>query len=114
MNFNISQQSNFTIIQSTVEKLDASNATELKSELLILSKNGVNNMILDLSKTRYCDSSGLSAILTANRFCKDTNGQLVITGMQTNVAKMITIAQLNKVLNITDEMESATVFFDKK
>ncbi len=114
MNFKISQQTNFTIIQSDVEKLDASNASELKSELLVLSKNGVNNMILDLSKTRYCDSSGLSAILTANRFCKDTNGQLVIAGMQTNVAKMIAIAQLDKVLNITDELESASSYFDQK
>ncbi len=76
MNFIIAQDNNVTVIQSSVEKLDASNAPDLKSELLLLNKNGVNSIILDLSKTRYCDSSGLSAILTANRLCKDTNGQI--------------------------------------
>ena len=72
MNFKISQEEKFTTIQSNVEKLDATNAPELKSELVVLNKGGVNTIVLDLSKTRYCDSSGLSAILTANRLCKDT------------------------------------------
>ncbi|MNU94770.1 putative anti-sigma factor antagonist [compost metagenome] len=107
MNFIIAQDTNFAIIQSSVEKLDASNASELKDELLVLSKKGVNSMILDLSKSRYCDSSGLSAILTANRLCKDTNGQFILCGLQENVAKMIRIAQLDKVLNISETLDEA-------
>lgn len=107
MNFIIAQDTNFTVIQSSVEKLDASNAPDLKSELLLLSKSGVNCIILDLSKTRYCDSSGLSAVLTANRLCKDTNGQFVLCGLQENVAKMIRIAQLDKVLSISETLAEA-------
>ncbi len=107
MNFIIAQDINFTVIQSSVEKLDASNAPDLKSELLLLNKNGVNSIILDLSRTRYCDSSGLSAILTANRLCKDTNGQFILCGLQENVAKMIRIAQLDKVLSISETLEEA-------
>ncbi|WP_343604476.1 STAS domain-containing protein [Fluviicola sp.] len=107
MNFIIAQDTNFAVIQSSVEKLDASNASELKDELLTLSKKGVNSLILDLSKSRYCDSSGLSAILTANRLCKDTNGQFVLCGLQENVAKMIRIAQLDKVLNISETLDEA-------
>lgn len=107
MNFIIAQDINVTVIQSSVEKLDASNASELKSELLLLNKGGVNSIILDLSKTRYCDSSGLSAILTANRLCKDTNGQFILCGLQENVAKMIRIAQLDKVLNIAETLDEA-------
>ncbi|MNE97468.1 putative anti-sigma factor antagonist [compost metagenome] len=64
-------------------------------------------MILDLSKSRYCDSSGLSAILTANRLCKDTNGQFILCGLQENVAKMIRIAQLDKVLTISETLDEA-------
>ncbi len=107
MNFIIAQDTNFTVIQSSVEKLDASNASELKNELLVLNKKGVNSIILDLSKSRYCDSSGLSAILTANRLCKDTNGQFILCGLQENVAKMIRIAQLDKVLNISETLDEA-------
>ena len=107
MKFQVNQDSNTAVIQVMVEKLDASNASELKSELLILNKNGVNSMVLDLTKTRYCDSSGLSSILTANRLCKETNGTFVLAGLQKNVMDMIRIAQLDRVLNITETVSQA-------
>jgi anti-sigma B factor antagonist len=67
----------------------------------------VNNIVIDLSKTKYCDSSGLSAVLTANRLCKDTNGTFVLCGLQDNVRKLVEIAQLDKVLSITDNEAQA-------
>ena len=70
MNFEVEQQDGYIVIQSKVDKLDASNASELKSIVLAENKNNVNNMIIYLLDTSYCDSSGLSAILTANRMCK--------------------------------------------
>lgn len=107
MNFVVEQASKVAIIHSKVEKLDISNVSELKSELLLLNKNGVNTMILDMSKTRYCDSSGLSAVLSGNRLCKDTNGSFILAGLQENVLKMIKIAQLDKVLLIEESLEKA-------
>lgn len=107
MNFIVEQTAKIAIVRSNVDKLDISNVSELKSELLHLNKNGVNSVILDLSKTRYCDSSGLSGVLTGNRLCKDTNGKFVLTGLQDNVMKMIKIAQLDKVLLIEESLEQA-------
>jgi anti-sigma B factor antagonist len=107
MNFEIIQESNYAVVGTKVEKLDAANAPELKSALLLLNKNGVNTIIFDLTKTKYCDSSGLSAILSGNRLCKDSNGQFIICGLQDNVAKMIAIAQLDRVFSITATRELA-------
>lgn len=107
MNFESTQDKNEAIVKTKVDKLDASNAPELKAELLLLNKNGVNNIILDMSATKYCDSSGLSAILTANRLCKDTNGHFVLCGLQENVFKLIQIAQLDKVLSISADQKKA-------
>jgi anti-anti-sigma factor len=39
--------------------------------------------------------------------CKDTNGQFVLCGLQDNVRKLIEIAQLDKVLTITENQEQA-------
>jgi len=107
MNFEVTQETQYAVVRTGVEKLDATNSSDLKAEFIVLNKKGVNNIILDLSRTRYCDSTGLSSILTANRLCKDTNGVFVLCGMQDSVAKMIKIAQLDKVLNIVEEMELA-------
>lgn len=107
MNFTKENQKQYSIIHSNVEKLDSTNSAELKSELVLLNKGSVNSIILDLSKTKYCDSSGLSAVLIGNRLCKDSGGQFILSGLQANVEKLVKISQLDKVLNIKDNVDSA-------
>ncbi len=107
MDFTVTQENRTSIIQVNVERLNASNAAGLKAELALLSKSSINNIVIDLSGTKYCDSSGLSALLLANRLCKDTNGMFVLCGLQDNVQKLISIAQLDKVLNIAENKEAA-------
>ncbi len=99
MNFSTEKLREVLIVTAHIEKLDTQFAPELKSVFTFENKCGNNTIILDLSKTKYCDSSGLSAILVANRLCKDTNGTFILVGMQPNVQKMIEIAQLERVLN---------------
>ncbi len=104
MEFKIEKHDNHTLIQVLEEKLDTHIAPTLKSELVLVSGNGEKNIILDLSKCRYCDSSGLSAILVANRLCKNANGTFVLTGLNDAVERLITISQLDTVLNITSSV----------
>ena len=105
MDFIINQNKSTVVITTNVEKLNAGNSPELKAELLILSKKSINNIVIDMTNTKYCDSSGLSAILIANRMCKDTNGKFILCGLQSNVYKMIQISQLDKVLTIVETEE---------
>ncbi|NBC83209.1 MAG: anti-sigma factor antagonist [Bacteroidetes bacterium] len=105
MEFKIEKKDNHTLIQVLEEKLDTHIAPTLKSELVLISGNGEKNLILDLSNCRYCDSSGLSAILVANRLCKNANGTFVLTGLNDAVERLITISQLDTVLNITDSVD---------
>ena len=107
MNFEITNSEKYTLLKSKVEKLDTNYAPELKSELVLINKAGQKNIIIDLSETRYCDSSGLSAILVANRLCKGLEGSFVLTGLQDSVMKLVTISQLHTVLNITPTFNEA-------
>jgi anti-anti-sigma factor len=107
MSFEVNEQDNFITIKSKVEKLDTNHAPELKSLLVFHNKNGVKNMIIDLSESRYCDSSGLSALLVANRLCKNANGSFVLTGLQEPVQKLIHISQLHTVLSIAPDLNNA-------
>ncbi|MEW6468952.1 MAG: STAS domain-containing protein [Bacteroidota bacterium] len=112
MSFSVDKKDKYSVIRTSVEKLDSNIAPTLKSELVVLNADGVRNIIIDLSQTRYCDSSGLSAILVANRLCKNAGGSLVITGLQENVMKLITISQLDSILNIAATIdESVSLIF---
>jgi anti-sigma B factor antagonist len=107
MKFAQEKTEHYTILKVLSEKLDNSVSPDLKSEFLLLNKDGVCNIILDLTETRYCDSSGLSSVLVANRLCKNDNGTLVLVGLQPSVRKLITISQLDSVLQIVPTVSEA-------
>ena len=107
MNFTIEDKGKYSLVKSTVDKLDTTCAPELKSELVYLNKTGVRNVIIDLSDARYCDSSGLSALLVANRLCKSVNGTLIVCSLQEPVQKLVQISQLESVLSITPSLSEA-------
>lgn len=114
MDFKIEKKDKFTEIQVMVDKLDTHIAPSLKSELVLIAGNGEKNIVLDLSNARYCDSSGLSAILVANRLCKNANGVFILSGLQTAVERLITISQLDTVLNIADDLVQAEEMLNKE
>lgn len=110
MNFEVEKRDNHALIRVRVEKLDSSVSPALKSELVVLNADEFRNVIIDLSDTRYCDSSGLSAILVANRLCKNSGGTFVLCGLQRSVSKLISISQLDTILNITGTVDEAVDF----
>ena len=111
MNFQIEKNEKYTVIRVQVEKLDSNIAPALKSELVVLNTDGIKNLVIDLTNTRYCDSSGLSAILVANRLCKNSQGVFVLTGLQDAVKKLISISQLDSILSITNNLSEAEAIF---
>ena len=65
------------------------------------------NLILDLSGVKFVDSSGLSAILTANRLWKEY-GSFLITGVDhPAVKKLIEISRLDSVLTIIPTLQES-------
>ncbi len=100
MDLKIDKLDGFILVQVLKDKLDTNIAPTLKSEIVLLAGNGEKNILLDLSKSSYCDSSGLSAILVANRLCKNADGVFVLSGLQPAVERLISVSQLDSVLNI--------------
>ncbi len=105
--YEIIKENNHTLIKVLVEKLDTTISPAFKSELVMIAGNGEKNMIIDLSNTFYCDSSGLSSILVANRLCRNAKGTFILTGLQNAVERLISISQLDTVLTITNTVDQA-------
>ncbi len=107
MNFTVEDKNKNKIIRCNNDRLDSIVSPELKSHFLHLSKSGNNHLILDLSKVLYCDSSGLSALLVGNRLANENNGKFTIFGLRPSVEKIISISQLDTVLNIASDEDNA-------
>ena len=110
MNFDIKKHDNFVIVEANVEKLDSLVAPELKASLVSLGKSDYKNVIVNLTNTKYCDSSGLSALLVGNRLINAVNGNFIICELQPSVKKMIEISQLHTVLKITKDEPTAVEY----
>lgn len=110
MKYSIDKKENYAVMELQEENLNSFVAPDLKSELVILSNEGIANLILDLSKVKYVDSSGLSAILTANRLWKSL-GTFVLTGIEHDpVRKLIEISRLDSVLTIVPTVPESIDF----
>ena len=100
MKYSVDKQEHYSIFSVQEDNLNSILAPDLKSEFVIQSNEGVENLILDLSAVKFVDSSGLSAILTANRLWKNI-GSFVLTGVtHPAVKKLIEISRLDSVLTV--------------
>ncbi|HMQ05879.1 MAG TPA: STAS domain-containing protein [Saprospiraceae bacterium] len=107
MKFALDKKEKYSVFQLDEEYLNSLIAPNLKSEFIFLRNEGVKNLIFDLSKVKYVDSSGLSSILTANRLWKDY-GSFVVTGiLSESIRKLIEISRLENILNIVPTVEES-------
>lgn len=107
MKYTVDQHDNYSIFTLEEENLNSILAPDLKSKFVVLSNEGVQNLIFNLTNVKFVDSSGLSAILTANRLWKNI-GSFVLTGIDhPSVQKLIQISRLNTVLTIIPTLEES-------
>ena len=100
MKYTADKQENYCVITLEEENINSLLAPHLKSEFVIIKNEGAKNLILNLEKVKFVDSSGLSAILTANRLWAE-QGSFIVTGVQNeNVKKLFSISRLDTVLTI--------------
>lgn len=100
MKYTADKQENYCVITLEEENINSLLAPHLKSEFVIIKNEGAKNLILNLEKVKFVDSSGLSAILIANRLWAE-QGSFIVTGVQNeNVKKLFSISRLDTVLTI--------------
>ncbi len=110
MKYSLDKKEKYSAFKLEEENLNSIIAPLLKSEFVFLRNEGVKNLIFDLSDVKYVDSSGLSAILTANRLWKGY-GTFVITGVDhAPVKKLIEISRLDTILTIIPSLSESIDF----
>ena len=75
-------------------ELDAYSAPGLEDQIGRLIADKIENVVLDLSQTAFLDSSGLRAILTAQRRLGESNGQMSLRAPSEAVTRLLEITGL--------------------
>lgn len=102
MNFEVHQNGASTTLKLKQKKLDSSIAPELKGEFLLICKPKVESLVIDLADVDFCDSSGLSALLIAERKMKEHGGKVKLLHVHKKVSSLLKISMLDRLFEIQE------------
>lgn len=91
--------------------LDSTNVDKFFLEVNKLFKEGIYRIVIDLSRTNYISSGGLSVIADA---CKKTDrlgGRLVVAGASDSIRELFSVVQLDRIFQFYLDKESALESF---
>ena len=108
MRFDTKKNGIATILKIHERKLDATISPELKGEFLVICKPKLKELIIDLSDVEFCDSSGLSALLIAERKMRENGGMVKLIGVHKKVLSLIKISHLDRTFQMYDTLAKAT------
>ncbi|MFH0989139.1 MAG: STAS domain-containing protein [bacterium] len=107
MQFEVKKNGEATVLKIKERKLDASVSPELKGEFLILCGPKTKNLVIDMSDVEFCDSSGLSALLIAERKMREHGGVVKLASLQKKVLSLMRISRLDRAFRIHDTVAKA-------
>lgn len=88
-------------------EVDVYTAPKLKSRLIDLVDEGKYNIVIDLQKVEFMDSSGLGVLVGGLKRVKSHQGSIALFCTQENILKIFRITGLVKVFPIFSSEEEA-------
>jgi anti-sigma B factor antagonist len=88
-------------------EVDVYTAPKLKSRLIDLVDGGKYNIVIDLQKVEFMDSSGLGVLVGGLKRVKSHEGSIALVCTQENILKIFRITGLVKVFPIYTTNEEA-------
>ena len=110
MEFVVEHVQDADVVEIPVEELDASNAAELKRDIgpIVETKR---KLVLDLSRLRFVDSSGLGAFLSCLRRVNERGGDLKLSNMSSSIRAVFELVRMHRVFDIHPTREAAVHAF---
>jgi anti-anti-sigma factor len=96
------------------KKLDSTVASELKGEFLIIAKPKIDVLVIDMHEVEFCDSSGLSALLIAERKMKEHGGAVRLLNVNPKVMSLLKISMLDRLFEFSEPERPAVKKATKK
>ena len=81
-------------------KLNVAQASEVKAEFVNIVKGTGGRMELDMKNLEYVDSSGVGALLSLLRLCREFKWDLTLMGLQPSVRELFNLLQLHTIFKI--------------
>jgi anti-sigma B factor antagonist len=104
----LSQVNGLPVIQADVE-IDATNAQDLRTAILAAISTGTERLIVDMSRTEFCDSTGLNVLVRAHKRLADAGGELLLVASEPTLLRIFKVTGMDTLFHIYASLDEALV-----
>ena len=89
------------------EEIDITNVPDLRSALLAAAADRPGRLVADLTRTRFCDSSGLHALLAAHKRAQADGARLLLVIPDAAVLRVFTLTGIDRMIPSFTSLDDA-------
>ncbi len=104
----VSDVSGVAVATVLCERYSEHESKPLEHDLLEAAARCGHKMIVDMSKVTMLASAGIGSLISIHQACAKSGGKLVICALDENIAKLMTMTRMDKMLHIVDTRDAAT------
>ena len=112
MKINAYEKGNVSIIEPSGKMMGGTDTGELDEKLYALLGRNKLNVILDLGKTEWMNSSGIAILIHHWKKFQDAGGHLRLANLTQRIEKIMIIAKLTTVFEVFDTLDEAVKSFE--
>lgn len=98
--FTVSQTADRIEIVLCVDKLEAGNAGQFKDEIVQLPLRQTANVVVDISRLQYIDSSGIGALLSLLKALPEPKGNVTLLNPSRTVRSILELVRMHRIFTI--------------
>lgn len=103
----VAEQSGVAVATVLCERYSEHESKPLEHDLLEAASKCGHKIIVDMSKVTMLASAGIGSLISLHQACAKAGGKLVICALDENIAKLMTMTRMDKMLNIVDTRAAA-------
>ena len=113
MNFNVDERYNAVVITLKGNVMGGPDGAKLHDTLHDLKEKGQKNVVVDLSKTKFMNSSGLGMLISGMTTMRNAGGDLRLANVADRIQSLLVITKLITVFKHYDSVDEAVTSYDE-
>jgi anti-sigma B factor antagonist len=112
MNYNVDERYNAVVLQLKGNVMGGPDGAKLHDQLHEMKEAGKNNVVVDLAKVKFMNSSGLGMLISGMTTMRNAGGDLRLARVADRIQSLLVITKLITVFKHYDSVEEAVASFE--
>lgn len=114
MHYTVEHKDNIVIFEIKNKTVESNVSAELKAKMLIIAQPDIDALIINMSAVEAIDSSGLGALLLANRQLSEHAIPIVLVGVREFVRSLMSMTKIDEVFDFFDTVDEAIAAIEEE